>query len=90
MSGYEHKALCYAEQIGVIEYSVNGKWIEYWSFFPGEGFRFIQRNLDTGEENREGFIPWTLESGRPLPEFLKETDPNNDAVWWCRYNYNVG
>lgn len=73
-----------AEQIGVYEYKVNGKFMEYWSFFSGEGFRFIQFNLLTGEERREGFIPWRREDGIPVPAFLKS------ASGTTLYNYNVG
>ena len=87
----EAQALLYAENTGITEYEVNEDgWFEYWSFFPGEGFRFVQHNLNTGEECRDGFIPWQRECGIPVPSFLKEFDPNNDALWWCKYNYNVG
>ena len=79
-----------AEHIGVYEFVVNGNWLEYWSFYPGEGFRFVQFDLTTGEENRDGFIPWKKEDGIPVPSFLKEVDANNEALWWCKYNYNIG
>lgn len=90
MNYYEQKALLYCEDKGISEYLVNGEWLEYWSFFPGEGFRFIRRNLDTNEEVRDGFIPWDKRDGRPVPAFLKEVDANNEALWWCKYNYNIG
>lgn len=91
MTEIEHKAICHAEKIGVYEYAVNDDgWFEYWSFFPGEGFRFIQHNLNDGEERRDGFIPWNKEDGIPVPMFLKEYDQNNTDIWWCKYNYNVG
>lgn len=87
----EAQAILYAEKTGVSEYEVNEDgWFEYWSFFPGEGFRFVQHNLNTGEERRDGFIPWQKDDGIPVPSFLREFDPNNDALWWCKYNYNIG
>ena len=79
-----HPALLYAEAKGVYEYKVNGEWVEYWSFFSGEGFRFVQHNLITGEEFRDGFIPWTMHDGKPLPRFLY--GENGGAL----YNYNCG
>jgi len=87
----EAQAVLHAEKIGVYEYEINEDgWMEYWSFFPGEGFRFIQHNLNTGEERRDGFIPWRKEDGLPVPSFLKEFQDGNPAVWWTKYNYNVG
>lgn len=80
----EHEALIYAEKIGICEYVVNEDWIEYWSFFPGEGFRFVQRNLITGEENRDGLIPWDKNCGRPRPKFLI------NERGWTIYNYICG
>lgn len=91
MSEIEHQAICHAEKIGVYEYAVNEDgWMEYWSFFPGEGFRFIQHNLNTGEEKRDGFIPWDKNEGMPIPMFLREWNPEGPLNWKTHYNYNVG
>ena len=65
---YERKALLYAEQIGIYEYSVNAEFIEYWSLYD-EGFIFVKRNLDTGTETRELRIPWT--GTDCIPDFLR-------------------
>ena len=89
MAEIEHQAICYAEKIGVYEYDVNEDgWMEYWSFFPGEGFRFVQHNLNDGEEKRDGFIPW--DKGMPIPMFLREFNPDGPLMWKTHYNYNVG
>ena len=86
----EAQAVLYAEKTGIIEYEVNDDgWFEYWSFFPGEGFRFVQHNLNDGEEHRDGFIPWQKEDGIPVPSFLKEYNGKR-KMWWTKYNYNVG
>lgn len=77
-------ALIYAERYGIYEYKVNGMWIEYWSFFSGEGFRFIRHHLLTGEENRDVLIPWTAQDDMPVPAFLRSENGG------CLYNYNVG
>ena len=77
-------ALIYAENIGVSEYKVNGLWIEYWSFFPGEGFRFIRHNLASGEENRDVLIPWEPTGVYPVPAFLKGEHGGT------LYNYCIG
>lgn len=91
MAEIEHQALLYAEKVGIYEYSVNEDgWLEYWSFFPGEGFRFVQHNLNTNEEIREGFIPWDKRDGRPIPMFLREWNPEGPLNWKTHYNYNVG
>ena len=91
MTETEHEAILYAEKTGVYEYDVNEDgWFEYWSFFPGEGFRFVQYNLWTGEEHRDGFIPWKKEDDIPVPMFLKEMDPKNPGSWATKYNYNCG
>ena len=78
------EALRYAESIGVYEYEVQGQYMEYWSFFTGEGFRFIRRNLITDEEDRETLIPWTPDCCWPTPRFLRT------EYGATRYNYNVG
>jgi len=77
-------ALIYAEAKGIYEYKVNGMFIEYWSFFSGEGFRFIRHHLITGEENRDVLIPWTPQDDIPVPAFLKGEHGGT------LYNYNVG
>ena len=58
---YKHKALCYAEDYGIIEYYVKGNQMIYYSTFPLE-HRTIKAvvNLDTGEEKR-----------RPLKRYYK-------------------
>lgn len=84
MSEIEHQALCYAEKIGVYEYAVNEDgWMEYWSYFSGEGYRFIRHNLNDGEERRDVLIPDDL----PTPMFLKEF---KNGRWVTFYNYNCG
>ena len=57
---YDHLALVHAEEIGVIEYKVNGKYMEYWSFFgTHEGWYFIRHDLDEGKDVFRGAnIPW--------------------------------
>jgi len=77
-------AQMYAEKNGIYEYKSNGLWIEYWSFFTGEGFRFIRHNLVTDEENRDVLIQWEPTGHYPVPAFLK--GPNGGAL----YNYNCG
>lgn len=66
---YELKALKYAEEIGVIEYRVNGKYMEYWSFYGREGWYFVRYDLDAGKETFRGAnIPW--EPDEKIPAFL--------------------
>ena len=78
-------ALFHAEKIGITEYVLNDDWMEYWSFFPGEGFRFIRYNVQDGTEYRDGFIPWNGKNdNRPVPAFLKTEDGAT------LYNYNCG
>jgi len=85
MSENERLALFHAEKIGVYEYKLNGDWMEYWSYFPGEGFRFIQYNVQDGMEYRDGFIPWDLQRDRrPIPAFLISEHGGT------LYNYNIG
>lgn len=83
VESYADKALRYAETVGIIEYQVNGNLMEYWSFFGGEGWYFIRRDLDQGKDVFRGaHIPFVPEMG--IPSFLK-TD--NGALL---YNYNIG
>jgi hypothetical protein len=80
---YADKALRYAETVGIIEYQVNGNLMEYWSFFSGEGWYFIRRDLDKEEDVFRGaHIPFIPEMG--VPSFLKT---NGGATL---YNYNIG
>lgn len=76
-------AVLVAEEKGIYEYDRNGDWLEYWSYFGGEGYRFIQYDMLTGNEFRDGFIPIpaadTFVDGRPIPKFLRG-----------HYNYNCG
>jgi len=59
LKSYEEKALERAEEIGVIEYKVNGRYMEYWSFFGSEGFYFIRHDLYLGKDVFRGAnIPW--------------------------------
>ena len=70
MTEFERKALCYAEEYGIIEYSVNGSIMEYMSFYgPAEGWVYVAVELDR-EEPKEiireqafgwhGWIPYWL------------------------------
>lgn len=78
---YKHRALVHAEKIGVYEYKVNGKYMEYWSFFGNEGWWFIRHDLDEGKDVFRGAnIPWD----GVIPAFLK--DENGSTL----YNYMEG
>ena len=67
---YADKALRYAETVGITEYQVNGNLMEYWSFFSGEGWYFIRRDLDQGKDVFRGaHIPFVPEMG--VPAFLQ-------------------
>lgn len=80
---WEDKALRYAEQIGVCEYKVNGRLMEYWSFYGSEGWYFVRYDLAKGKEVFRGAnIPWEEELG--VPAFLK----NERGA--TLYNYKVG
>ena len=83
---WEAWALKYAESIGVYEYKVNGRFIEYWTFYgQEEGWYFIRYDL---REHREKFrganIPWDDEAHLPAPRFLRT---KGGAT---KYNYMVG
>ena len=75
-------ALDRAEEIGVYEYQVNGKYMEYWSFFGVlEGWYFIRYDLEAKKEVFRGAnIPWD-EDAR-IPMFLMSGG--------VRYNYMTG
>lgn len=74
-------ALHYAEEIGVYEYQVNGKYMEYWSFYGSEGWYFVRYDLEQGKEVFRGAnIPFV---DNLIPMFLR----NGDAL---KYNYLEG
>lgn len=81
---WHKEALEYAEDVGIYEYNVNGKYIEYWSFFGrSEGWYFVRYDLEKQETLFRGaHIPWD-ENAR-IPKFLLQ--PNGCA----KYNYKVG
>lgn len=82
MSENERLALFHAEKIGVYEYLLNGDWMEYWSLFD-DGFYFIRYNVQDGTELRDGFIPWTKQDGRPVPEFLITEHGHTKYNYFC-------
>ena len=86
MTDYERKALVYAEKIGVCEYAVNGRLMEYWSFFgQSEGWYFVRYDLDLEKEIFRGAnIPWDEESKSPVPAFLMADNGGT------KYNYMTG
>lgn len=81
--GYEKKALAYAERIGIYEYQVNGRFLEYWAFFgKSEGWYFVRYDLDAESEVFRGAnIPW-CEDAEPPAFLMSETG--------TKYNYMVG
>lgn len=53
MTDYDRKALCYAEDHGVLEYWVDGSKMFYYTSFPIERKTYkAEVDLDTGEEKR--------------------------------------
>ena len=51
MTEYQKKALTYAENHGIIEYDVNGKLMEYMSFYgQDEGWWYVVVDLDSMRE----------------------------------------
>ena len=72
LSGYELEALKHAEEIGVLEWKVNGNIMEYWSFFgQGEGWYFVRHDLDKKKDVFRGAnIPWDSSLPQPIPAFL--------------------
>ena len=53
MKDYEHKALCYAEEYGIIEYHIKGNEMIYYTSFPMERKTYkAVVNLDTMFEVR--------------------------------------
>jgi len=67
----EHKAIVMAEEIGVVEYKVNGTLMEYWSFYGSEGWYFIRYDLELEKEVFRGAnIPWDESLRDRVPAFL--------------------
>ena len=84
-SEFEHKALVYAEKIGVYEYKVNGSLMEYWSFYGSEGWYFIRYDLENEKEVFRGAnIPWDDSLKDRVPAFLRS--PEGCTL----YNYMQG
>ena len=83
---WEAEALKYAESIGVYEYKVNGRFIEYWTFYgPSDGWYFVRYDLRESRERFRGAnIPWDDEVPLPAPGFLRTKDGAT------KYNYAVG
>lgn len=82
---YEKKALCHAENIGVYEYKVNGKYMEYWSFYGSEGWYFVRIDLaEMREVFRGANIPWNGDTEHGIPAFLK------NETGATLYNYMAG
>lgn len=80
---WEKEALRRAEATGVYEYYVNGKYMEYWSFYGREGWYFVRYDLEAGKEVFRGAnIPWDDEA--QIPSFLKTEDGAT------KYNYMEG
>lgn len=80
---WEHAALVRAESIGVYEYYVNGKFMEYWSFYGSEGWYFVRYDLEKGEETFRGAnIPW--DDDAKIPAFL------TTETGATKYNYMEG
>lgn len=78
---YVQKAMRRAEQIGVYEYAVNGRLMEYLSFFgQEEGWYYIAYDLETNTEIYRGkafpwlgFVPYWLktESGATRYNYME-------------------
>lgn len=81
---WQHEALVYAEKIGVYEYKVNGRFIEYWTFYgQDEGWYFVRYDMKAGKEVFRGAnIPWDPDA--EIPDFLLS---DNGAPL---YNYMEG
>ena len=78
----EEKALRYAEEIGVYEYAVNGKYMEYWTFYGAEGWYFVRYDL---EEGKEAFRGANIPFDGTIPKFLLA-----DGLRATKYNYMTG
>ena len=77
----EQKAIARAEKIGVYEYKVNGKYMEYWSFYGSEGWYFVRYDL---EEGKEAFRGANIPYAGVIPKFLLSDSGAS------LYNYMVG
>lgn len=66
------KSLHYAEEKGIIEYRLNGRFMEYWTFYgKSEGWYFVRYDLEKDEEVFRGAnIPWDESAEQPIPAFL--------------------
>lgn len=78
---WKSEAIKRAETIGVYDYAVNDRFMEYWSFFgKKEGWYFIRYDLGRGKEVFRGAnIPWDGEA--QVPSFLKTAEGEP------KYNY---
>jgi hypothetical protein len=81
---WKAEALKYAETVGIYEYELNGRFMEYWSFYgQGEGWMFVRYDLGQRREAFRGAnIPWDGET--QIPRFLLTPDKAT------KYNYMVG
>lgn len=72
---YDKMALARVEKIGVDVYEVNGKYLEYWSYFGTEGFYFVRHDLDSGKDVLrkqcipDGMVPRFLCDGELRPKY---------------------
>ena len=74
-----NKVICYCEDHGIYEiYKTKGNVIMYYSFFSGEGFYKIVKNIKTGKETR------TLLRYKRIPSFLRGANGST------KYNYCCG
>lgn len=81
---HDKMALVYAEEKGIIEYHVNGKFMEYWSFYGSEGWYFVRYDLEQKKETFRGaHIPWDDSMDQPVPAFLRSSGGTS-------YNYFQG
>ena len=79
---YKEKALRYAEEHGMYEYKVNGKYMEYWSLYS-DGFHFYRVDLDTEAWEEAGAIAWDVQEGKPVPAFLKTETGTTLYNYYC-------
>lgn len=80
---YAKAALEYAENNGIYEYQVNGRYIEFWNFYS-DGWYFVRYDLvDKAEVFRGAHIPLIFDKNGyiSIPAFLKTP---SGAV---KYNY---
>ena len=90
--GYDHThedlfkslALRYAEEHGIIEYTVNKEYMEYWSLYE-DGFHFYRVDLNTNSKDHVCFLEWHKEEGYPIPAFLL-----TEVQGFTKYNYFEG